>query len=94
MSASHKLWVFGWMADFNSPFVRWFLEVVSQIRGKCCIPFGIIFFLKGTGGAELIVEDALFFVELEHICMGRLDIHSHPPGGVVIKLGTGWQLFF
>jgi hypothetical protein len=42
----------------------------------------------------LIVEDALFFVELEHICMGRMDIHSYPPGGVVIKLGTGWQLFF
>jgi hypothetical protein len=56
MSASHKLWVFGWMADFNSPFVRWFLEVVSQIRGKCCIPFGIIFFLKGTGGAEAPTE--------------------------------------
>lgn len=61
---------------------------------KVLHPFWHYFFLKGTGGAELIVEDALFFVELEHICMGRLDIHSHPPGGVVIKLGTGWQLFF
>lgn len=56
------------------------LEVMCQIRGKCCIPFSIIPTI-----ALLMVENALFFVEQEQdgsvVVMHQIPSPIHLHGG-------------